>query len=112
MLGGGARGLHHFTEMVGADMHITINWKGTADRLIESNPPVIYRIDTPAPQHIIDELMEKIPDFQKAYTDEGLTVEEFAQFGPVDLFRSSFVKGWDSLLKAIKRRRDIDRSNT
>lgn len=112
ILGGGARGLHHFTEMVGADMQITINLKGTADRLIESNPPVVYRIDTPAPQHVIDELMERIPDFQRAYTDKGLTVEEFAQFGPVDLFRSSFVKGWDSLLKAIKRRRDIDQSNT
>ncbi len=25
-IGGGARGLHHFTEMVGADARITIHW--------------------------------------------------------------------------------------
>lgn len=102
MLGGGARGIHHFTEMVGAEMHITINWKGTADKLIESNPPVIYRINTPAPKHVIHELMEKIPDFSKAYSENGLAIEEFGSFGPVDLFRRSFIKGWDSLLKFIR----------
>lgn len=105
MLGGGARGLHHFTEMVGAEMHITINWKGTADKLIESDPPVVYRINTPAPQYVIDELLEKIPDFRRAYLEDGLSIEEFAGFGPVDLFRSSFVKGWNYLLKTIKERR-------
>jgi len=106
MLGGGARGLHHFAEMVGADMHITINWKGTADNLIESDPPVVYRINTPAPKHVIDELLVKIPDFSKAYSEDGLTIEEFKEFGPVDLFRSSFAKGWDSLLIIIRERRE------
>jgi len=106
MLGGGARGLQHFTEMVGADMHITINWKGTADKLIETNPPVVCRIDTPAPRHVINEL-EEIPDFRKAYLEDGLTIEEFKGYGPVDLFRSSFLKGWDSLLETIRQRREF-----
>ena len=105
MLGGGARGLHHFTEFVGGDMHITINWEGTADKLIESNPPVVNRIDTPAPKHVIDKLLEEIPDFRKAYLEDGLKVEEFKEFGPVNLFRSMFVQGWDSLLKTIRERR-------
>jgi transaldolase len=105
MLGGGARGLHHFTEMVGAEMHITINWKGTADRLIEQDPPVVHRFDTPAPQYVVDELLEKIPDFRRAYREDGLNREEFADFGPVVLFRSMFLKGWDYLLTTIKQRR-------
>jgi len=106
MLGGGARGLHHFTEMVGADMHITINWKGTADKLIELDPPVVYRMFNPAPQHVIDELFKKIPDFKKAYLEDGLNVEEFAGFGPVNLFRTQFINGWNYLLKTIKERRE------
>lgn len=106
MLGGGARGLHHFTEMVGADMHITINWIGTVDRLIESDPPVVYRIDTPAPQYVVDELLAKIPDFRRAYLEDGLTIEEFKDFGPVVLFRNSFIKGWNYLLKTIKEHRE------
>jgi len=34
-IGGGVRELQHFTEMVGGDVCITINWKGHADKLIE-----------------------------------------------------------------------------
>jgi len=105
MLGGGARGLHHFTEMVGSEMHITINWKGTADSLIEQDPPVVHRMDTPAPQYVVDELLEKIPDFRRAYEEDGLSREEFADFGPVVLFRSMFLKGWDFLLSTLRQRR-------
>ncbi len=39
-IGGGARGLHHFTDFVGSDFCVTINWEGTADKLLEQNPPV------------------------------------------------------------------------
>jgi transaldolase len=106
MLGGGARGLHHFTELVGSEMHITINWKGTADRLIESDPPVVHRIDTPAPRYVVDWLME-IPDFRHAYLEDGLTVDEFKDFGPVVLFRNSFLKGWRFLLDKIRERREL-----
>ncbi len=107
MLGGGARGLHHFTEMVGSEMHITINWKGTADTLIEMNPPVVYRMDTPAPQYVIDELLGKIPDFRKAYLEDGLSIDEFEEYGPVALFRSMFLKGWESLLDVVKEQRTL-----
>ncbi len=50
MLGGGARGLNYFTGMVGSEMHITINWKGTADKLIELDPLVVYRMFNAAPR--------------------------------------------------------------
>ena len=105
MLSSGSRGLHHFTELVGSEMHITINWIGAADKLIEANPPVVYRMFNPAPQKIIDELLEKIPDFRKAYIEDGLSVDEFKGFGPVALFRDSFVKGWTYMLKIIEESR-------
>lgn len=105
MLGGGARGLHHFTEMVGGEVHVTINWAGTADRLIESDPPVVYRMFCPAPQRVIDELLEKLPDFDRAYREDGLRIDEFADFGPVELFRNSFIRGWEFLLQTIRARR-------
>ncbi len=105
MLGGGARGVHHFTEMVGSEMHITINWRGTADRLIKENPPVVYRMDTPVPEFVIEELAAKLPDFKKAYYENSLDVSEYLHFGPVQLFRNYFVKGWKELLHTIKERR-------
>ncbi len=104
MLGGGARGTHHFTEMVGGAVHVTINWS-TARELLDANPPVVPRMDATAPQAVIDELIEKLPDFRKAFREHGLSTEEFAGYGPVRYFRSMFVKGWDTLVERVKERR-------
>lgn len=101
MLGGGARDLHHFTEFVGGDMHITINWEGTAKELIEKNPPVVFRMDADIPEYAAGELCSKLPDFAKAYEPDGLDRSEFAGFGPVQLFRNRFIAGWDGLADAI-----------
>lgn len=48
MLGGGARGTHHFTEFVGGDVHVTMNWSTTVE-MIAAAPRVQNRIDTQAP---------------------------------------------------------------
>ena len=106
MLGGGARGPHHFTEMVGGEMHVTINWQPTAKEIITADPAIVYRIETPSPQFMVDELMSKVSDFRKAYEADGLSVEEFEDFGPVRLFRSMFCDGWTSLVGEIKKHRD------
>jgi transaldolase len=104
MLGGGARGVHHFTEMVGGAVHVTINWS-TAQELIEADPPATPRMDAPVPHAVIDELLTKLPDFRKAYLDDGLPTDEFKDFGPLQYFRGMFVKGWDTLVQSIRERR-------
>jgi transaldolase len=105
-IGGGARATYHFTEMVGGDVNITINWKGAADILLEQDAPVIYRMFNPVPQFVIDELSAKLPDFKRGYEDDGITVHEYDEFGPVELFRSSFVKSWQRVLDVIHERRN------
>lgn len=102
---GGARGLQHFTEMVGGKVCVTINWAGTADRLIETNPPVVYRLFNPVPDEVIGELLEKIPDFSRAYKEGALSREEYDTFGPVEFFRNSFVKSWKRVLELVQERR-------
>ena len=93
-IGGGARGLHHFTEMVGADACITINWKNTADILLEQNPYVIERFWMKPSDLLIDELCAKLPDFKKAYFLHEIHEDEYEEFGPVVLFRKSFEDAW------------------
>lgn len=104
-IGGGARGLHHFTEMVGADAQITINWQGTADKLIEQDPPVVQRFFMPTPEVMLDELLEKLEDFRKAYLINGIGVDEYEEYGPVVLFRSMFETAWTNSVAAIAARR-------
>lgn len=104
---GGARGVHHFTEMVGVDGAVTINWSGTADRLLEEDPPVVDIFSAPASPAFIDELCAKIPDFRRAYIPGSLKPEEYESFGPVVRFRTQFEEGWKAALKAVVERRAV-----
>ncbi|MCP4397603.1 MAG: hypothetical protein GY801_09930 [bacterium] len=104
-IGGGARGLQHFTEMVGGDVCITINWEGTADKLIELDPPVVYRLFNPVPHKVLDELTEKLEDFRRGYFVNAIAPNEYEEFGPVELFRISFEDAWRHANDLIKKRR-------
>ena len=104
-IGGGARGLHHFTEMVGADASVTINWIGTAEELIKQDPVVVQRFLQPTPYAVLDELREKLEVFRKAFDLNGITVDEYEDFGPVKLFRSMFESAWKNALKLVAERR-------
>ena len=104
LMGGGARGTHHFTEMVGGALHVTINWS-TAEEIIQAAPPITHRIDAPAEQAMVDELCAQLPDFRKAYFDDGLSIEEFADFAPLQYFRNMFIKGWDTLAASVREQR-------
>ena len=39
---------------------------------------------------------------------DGLSVEEFADYGPVQLFRNAFLKGWYQLLVEVASRRHLN----
>lgn len=104
-IGGGARGLHHFTEMVGANAAVTINWKGTAETLLQTNPPVVERFFAPTSEKVLDELLTKVEDFRRGYMLDGMAPEEYEAFGPVELFRSSFTSAWQSARQFVRERR-------
>lgn len=104
ILGGGARANYHFTELVGGDVHVTLNWS-TMKELIDADGPIVSRIDAQDSQEVIEELYVKIPDFRRAYDEDGLTPAEFKEFAPLLRFRNIFIKGYDHLLKEIAERR-------
>jgi len=103
-LGGGARGTQHFTEFVGGDLDITINWS-TAEELIQANPLVAKRINVVTSQTVIAELDAKLPEFHLAYHEGALAPKDFKGFGPVQLFRNMFLDGYDKLIGEIQARR-------
>lgn len=102
--GGGARGPHHFTELVGGEMAITIGWN-LAQKIIEADRPILSRIDAEVPPAIVSELEVHLPDFRKSYCEHSLRPEEFHDFGPVAAFQNTFLAGVETLLKAIASRR-------
>ena len=104
-IGGGVRGLQHFTEMVGGDVCITMNWLGHADKLLELDQPVVSRLFNPVQEHVLDELLTKVPPFRQAYMEDGLKVKEYDKYGPVEYFRNMFITSWKDTLKLIEERR-------
>ena len=104
-IGGGVRQSHHFTEMVGADACITMNWIGSCDQLIEQDAPVVSRFFNPVQPRVLDELLTKLPEFRRAYYNDGLTVDEYELYGPVEYFRDIFVDSWKQALDRIASER-------
>jgi transaldolase len=100
LLGGGVRAPYHFTELLGSTMHVTMNYS-TIVELEQLNPPIEHRMGAATDPKVVAELRAKLPDFQKAYDDNALRLDDFAGFGPVVHFATVFRRGWDALLAAI-----------
>ena len=104
LLGAGSRAPHHFTELVGGNLAMTIS-VSHARPLVELNFPVISRIDAEPPTDILHELMNNFLDFRRAYTADGLRPNEFRKFGPCVKFQKACEKGYLATLREIEARR-------
>jgi transaldolase len=70
----------HWSEFIGGDVVISPPWSWQK-RFNASDVPVISRIDTPVDAGIVEDLLRRFVDFQRAYTEQGLSVAEFDMFG-------------------------------
>jgi transaldolase len=70
----------HWSEFIGGDVVISppCPWQR---RYNASDIEVIPRIDQLVDPKIVDTLLSKFPDFERAYTENGLSHEEFDTFG-------------------------------
>jgi transaldolase len=101
LLAAAYRNTLHWTELVGGDVTLTMPfvWQQKFDALgIEPEP----RMDVPVDAAIVDELLEKIPDFPRAYEPDGMPVDEFESFGPSARTLRAFIKSYHDLQGAIR----------
>lgn len=91
----------HWTELVGADaaMTLTPSWQARFERSGISPEP---RMDTPVDKAITAELVDRIPDFARAYEPDGLTVQEFDDYGATVRTLRSFIASYHDLLATIR----------
>jgi transaldolase len=104
LLFGGARIRLDFTGLVGGGMAATINWS-TADELLREDPPALATIADPVDPAIERALVDAFPDVRAALDPQGLAVDAFEDFGPVQHFRDAFIAGWDGVLTMIAEQR-------
>jgi transaldolase len=70
----------HWSEFIGGDVVISppCAWQR---RFNASDIAVTPRMDKPVDARIVETLLKKFPDFERAYTENGLSHEEFDGFG-------------------------------
>jgi len=71
----------HWSELIGADAVISppYAWQ---QRLNKSGIEVRSRISEPVNREVVSQLLTHFPDFRRAYSEDGLTVDEFDSYGP------------------------------
>lgn len=106
LIGGGARKLHHFTELVGGDQAITIGWN-FIEQLLKQDQEVSSHIDAETPDEVVAQLEKHFPDFTKSFRENALAPDQFQEYGPVVFFQKSFLAGVESLLQAIRKRKAV-----
>lgn len=91
----------HWTELVGGDVILTMPhaWqvRFNASGIIPDN-----RIAEPVDPAVVRELLDRIPDFGRAYEPNGLSIDEFDGFGPTVRTLRGFIKSYHDLVGAIR----------
>jgi transaldolase len=91
----------HWSELIGGDIVLTIPYEW--QRLFNASEiPIQPRFDEPVPVEIIRTLLEKFPDFRRAYAADGLSPSEFDGFGPTVRTLRSFIASYHDLQALIR----------
>ena len=91
----------HWSEFIGGDVVLTIpsSWQKLFNA---SKVEVKPRMDDPVTAAIIEELYDRIPDFRKAYDEDGMTVDEFDTYGATVRTLRGFVASYHELIQLIR----------
>jgi transaldolase len=71
----------HWSEFIGGDVIISPPYSWQV-RFNASDIKVVSRIDRPVEPAVIQELSRRFADFRRAYSESGLSIEEFDSFCP------------------------------
>lgn len=91
----------HWTELVGGDVVLTMTHAWQA-RFNASGITPTDRIDVAVDAGLVAELLERIPDFRRAYEPDGLTIDEFDGYGATVRTLRGFIASYHDLIGAVR----------
>ena len=101
LLSAATRNHMHWSEFIGGDLVVTLThqWQ---KRFNESDIDVVQRIDMDVDKKIVAELTAKFQDFRRAYAEEGMSIDEFDEYGATRRTLRQFLTGYDDLLSVVR----------
>ena len=96
LLAAAYRNHFHWSEFIGGDVVLTIPY-GWQKKFNASDVEVKPRMDDPVDPKIVNELLQKFPEFRRAYEPDGMKPEEFEQYGATRRTLRSFISGYERL---------------
>ena len=101
LLSAATRNHMHWSEFIGGNVIVTLThqWQ---KRFNASDVEVVPRMDKPVDPKIIDELSSKFVDFRRAYEEDGMTPEEFDNFGSTRKTLRQFIGGYEDLARTVR----------
>jgi transaldolase len=90
----------HWSELIGGDVSMTI--PAAWQRLFNASAVEVRdRWSDPVPGAYVDELMDRVPEFRKAYEPDGLTPAQFDEYGATRRTLRAFVASYWELVGTI-----------
>jgi transaldolase len=101
LLAAAYRHLGHWSEFIGGELVVSLpyEWQLKANA---SDIEVRERMSTPVDAQIVEEMYQKIPDFRRAYDEDGMTVEEFDDYGATVRTLRGFITSAHDLMGEIR----------
>ncbi|NIA31812.1 MAG: transaldolase, partial [Actinobacteria bacterium] len=97
------RGSYHCMSFVGGNVVVTLppKWQvfvnGSAETIVTD------AIERPEPENKIMKLQKHFPDFNRAYEENGMKVEDFVKFGSSRKTLRQFIYGYEELLGFVRK---------
>jgi transaldolase len=101
LLAAAYRHLGHWSELIGGDIVLTIPYEWQL-KINASDIVVKERMNNPVEPHIVAALYEKIPDFRRAYDEDGLAPEDFDSFGATVRTLRAFIAATHELMGIVR----------
>jgi transaldolase len=101
LLAAAYRNVMQWTELVGGDLVLTMthDWQ---QRFNDSGLQVSSRIEEPVAADIHQALYGEFAEYRKAYDEEGLTLDQFDDYGPTRRTLRQFVRGYQDLAAMVR----------
>ena len=101
LLAAAYRHLGHWSEFIGGELIVSMpyEWQLKANA---SDIEVRERMSLPVESGIIQALYERIPDFRRAYDEDGMTVNEFDGYGATIRTLRGFISSAHDLMSEIR----------